>query len=676
MEDKTLVTKSDDAEAQAFRFREDYLLFGLLVRHGLCAPGVHDALVNAQGRGNPPKALADLLADTSSFTDKQRADVAELLKILATPDLRKLLPNELPELQTIVNRFQESEQTRQDRQFVPRIYDTDAQATEVDSNAGSSSRGISSTAPLDQHSKSRPYIDESTRTSLSVEEITRVEKARHKSALIGKVVAGHVVLDRIGSGGQGEVYLAKQISLQRYVAMKKLEVPRGMPLAAFIDAFRREAMTLGQINHARIVKVYEIFVQDDEAFFTMEYLKGKTLKELVVNAQGPLPIEVVANIACQACSALQRTSEDNLVHRDIKPANIMLDENGDVKIVDFGLAEASTAAGASAFAGTPHFAAPEQIRLEGLSPATDMYSLGGTLFYCLTAEVPFPSKLMQDVLDRHLNEEVRPPSSINTALSRDVDRIIARMMAKDPAKRYATFDACYEDWRAVLTGQAQSTRAAAPSQLLGDSLLRLSRQQRSALVTRASLLGGAWVLLVSGTLWGEYQLRFHKMSWVLEFCGTWGTYLLAFSLSCIFYVAAARRGLVPTIGSLRAWLYTHIATAVVSVAMILIHSGNFLRGILPGDLPAKPLLTILISTVLLVTAISGSVGLVIFRALRQQLQIEQLALRGGAHDPKASMRILLGAQLLSGWRLVHYPLAVLFILLTIVHIVQSIKFSL
>lgn len=681
MSEKTLVQQPGDAAgSQAFRYREDYLLFGLLVRHGICKPGDHDALVDAQARAASPQPLADFLADVNRFTPKQRSNVAELLKVLANPELAKLLPDEMPELRTLVDRYFEREATqpgeRRRGSSQPAVSPHDATEVEPEGPTavpfGSSKtvRLPSKTVGLSQLS-----LDDYTSASLSHEEIARLQSARHKSSLIGNVIAGHVIIDRIGSGGQGDVYLAKQLSLDRYVALKKLEVPANARPQLFIEAFRREAITLGKINHARIVKVYEIFLEGDNALFTMEFLKGRTLKDIVAES-GPMAPEVAANIACQACSALGRTAEDKLVHRDIKPANIMLDENGDVKIVDFGLAGASASfMKGGAFSGTPQYAAPEQIKLEELSPAADQYSLGATLFYCLTGEAPFTGKKMQDVLDQHVHQPVRVPSTVNTALPRSVDRVLLRMMEKDPAKRFASFDECFAEWEKILNDASKKT--AGSVQLLGDSLLRLSKQERSALITRSSVLVGAWLLLVTGTLLGEWQLRVRQMAWVLQFCGDYGTYLLIFSLSCIFYVAAARRGFLPTVGSLRAWLYTHIATAIPAVAMILLHSGNFLRGAMPGGDPGKPLLTILVSTVLLITATSGSVGLVIFRALRKQMQLDQLALRGSANvDQRQVMMTVLSARLLSGWRLVHYPLAVLFILLSLVHILQSLKFAL
>jgi hypothetical protein len=126
---------------------------------------------------------------------------------------------------------------------------------------------------------------------------------------------------------------------------------------------------------------------------------------------------------------------------------------------------------------------------------------------------------------------------------------------------------------------------------------------------------------------------------------------------------------------LRIWLYTHITTAIISVVLLMIHSGNFLFGIMPGPPPAKPILSLLMASVLLITAISGSVGLLIFRGLRRTLQIQQLGLRGTTLSPREQMMTVLSAELLSGWRLVHYPLAIFFILLTILHIIQTMRYT-
>lgn len=661
MSEKTLVPQSQSG-AKTFLFREDFLLFGMLVRHGLCEPGDYVALVEAQHQQPQMKPLIDLLANANALEGRRRADIDELMRVLATPKLRELLPAELPEVKTIVRALEAT------------VRLTDPDATVKDGATAVTVRPAAGAEAVTVRGDADDLVAAEVTRSLTAEEMQRVTISRFKGRLIGQTLSGHIILDRIGSGGQGDVYLAKQVSLNRYVALKKLEVPTGALPKEFIAMFRREAETLARINHSRIVKIFDIFEDSGSAYFTMEHIDGRTLRQLIDGAEGPLPVDVVANLACQACSALSRTSGLGLIHRDIKPANMMVDENGDLKIVDFGLAAAAASMkGNEGFGGTPAYASPEQCMMQPLSAASDQYSLGVTLYHALTGRTPFENMKLTDLLDAHVNAQPARPSAYNAQLPPAVDQVLMRMMAKNPADRFASFDECFATWERVLNNSAR-TMAGAP-QLLGESLLRVGRDERRRLVTSGAILCGLWVAMAAGSILGERMLRPRGMAWVLDAAGVWGTALLAFSLSCIFYVAMARKGMLPVFGSLRAWLMVHIATAIPSVLLILLHSGNFLGGILPGGQTAKPVLSIIVALALIVTAASGSVGLLIFRTLRRQLQIQELQLRGSALSRRDAMFMVLGAQLLSGWRLVHYPLAVLFVLLSILHVLVFLRFG-
>lgn len=661
-----MVSGPGEDDAGSFLYREDYLLFGMLVRHGLIDPAAHSELVRVQRKGEEPKSLLNLLSAASELDDDQQKRIQELLDILADKKLAEKLPAHLPEVETIV------------ATLAPTIADSDPDKTKILTVKEGTEAPPTVT---DQVSlgNSQPTIADTLDSlastgSLTAEEISRIESALPKGGMIGAQVSGHIVLDKLGSGGQGDVYLAKQLSLNRYVAMKKLEVPGRGNAGAFVQAFRREAETLASINHSRIVKIYDIFQQADSVFFTMEYISGKTMKDLTTDTGG-LPSDVAANLACQALSALSRTSADGLIHRDIKPANMLIDENGDLKIVDFGLAAAqeATAAG-DAFAGTPHFASPEQCASKALTSASDQYSLGVTMFYALTGEFPFKAKKLTDMLDMHVRQPPPAPSSINPDLSRLTDRVLLRMMAKNPEDRYPSFDECFEAWQKILMESKTGDASLGAQQLLGEELLRLSREDKDRLQKQSIVLAALWFAMTAGVFVNETRLIRWGLDWLPDAAGDYGTLLLAFSLSCIFYVAAARRGWLPVLGSLRGWLYTHIVTAIPAVFMLMIHSGNFLHGIMPGGAPAKPILSILMGTALVITAVSGSIGLLIFRELRRSLQLNRMKLRGSSDNPKAMEMMAFSAQLLSGWRLVHYPLAIFFLLISILHIVVSISY--
>lgn len=664
-----------DPQTQGFLFPEDYTLFGLLVLHRLCEPSDFAALAMAQRQEPEPCRLLTILAEHNNLADQKRADISELLGLLATPKLRDVFPSELPAVATI---REEMQTTIREQRLAARASLTAGPTIPAQPHLPSDAPTFVSAAPLSSQSSVSSSVA-SLSTRLSVDEMQRIERARPKGRLIGLELGGHVVLDRLGGGGQGDVYLAKQLTLNRYVAMKSLEIPKFAPREGFIAAFQHEAETLGRINHSRIVKVFDIFEANGEVLFTMEYIPGKTIQDLVKASNGPMPLDVVANLACQACSALQRTSEDGLIHRDIKPHNMLVDENGDLKIVDFGLAGAIAqfAEGLENFSGTPQYSSPEQASSQPLTAASDQYALGLTLYYALVGHPPIGGKSVAEVLYKQVNETPPPPSQGNNQLPAAVDRVIMRMLDKNPAKRFASFDECYAAWADILEQSAKGQRAAGTRQLLGEGLLRLSRSEKDTIKKRSIALVVGWLAFAGGAYFAEGPLRTAGMGRFLEWSGDWGTYILAFSLSCIAYVAMARRKWMPVIGSLRGWLYTHIVTAVPSILLLLIHSGAYLRGALPGGIQSKPWLSVIVALALLVAGISGTVGLLIFRALQRQQRMQVLELRGQEKgDEKENFLLATGARALSGWRLVHYPIALLFFLLAILHIIAALKFSL
>ncbi|MDX2175202.1 MAG: serine/threonine-protein kinase [Candidatus Sumerlaeia bacterium] len=661
MTEKTLVASAPDGEH--FAYREDYLLFGMLVRHGLCKPSDYTTLVAAQSQQPGRPTLLVLLADANKLPEKARKDMQDLLDVLAEPKLRKLLPSELPPVETVLAKTL-----------------ADPEATEVagaEADAPTIGGGPVSVGSTQRTTGITRLSATLSATHLTQDELTRLESAKKKSALVGGVLAGHIVLDKIGGGGQGDVYLAKQVSLNRYVALKKLEVPVPALAQRFIEGFRAEAQTLAALNHASIVKVFDIFEEGDGAYFTMEHINGRTIRELVKDG-GAMPVEVVANLACQACNALALTAEQGLVHRDIKPANMMLDQNGDLKIVDFGLASASASliVGEKRFSGTPAYASPEQAALQDLGPASDQYALGLTLYYALTGEQTFSGTTVTDLLFKQMNEAPVAPSKRNESLPAAIDRVLLKMLAKKPEDRYKDFDACYEAWADVLRSAGPAKSTVATKQLMGASLLRLGRAEAAGLWKQGIALAMLWFVFAIGA--GFADLRLSRTDWglvLMDACGDWGTWLLVFSLSCIAYVAAVRRQWLRPVLNVRAVLITHISTAVPAVAMLLLHSGHFVRGLLTGGPASSPLLTALLGVAMLATAVSGTAGLVIFRSLRRQLQLQELNLRGAKLDPAEAMRLALGAELLSGWRLVHYPLAVFMVALSILHIYVSLRLS-
>ena len=253
--------------------------------------------------------------------------------------------------------------------------------------------------------------------------------------------------ERIGAGGMGEVYEGEHMLLKRPCAIKLIK-PASEADASAIARFEQEVKATAGLTHWNTVEIYDYGRATDGTFYyVMELLPGMSLENLV-EQYGPLPPGRVVFLVRQICGALREAHGAGLIHRDIKPANIFASQRGgqyDVaKLLDFGLVkqQAGSAggeiAGAGSFSGTPLYMSPEQaMAYEDVDGRADIYALGTVAWYLLTGEVPFRSRNVLELLAAHRNTEVRPPSQVATAVPDDLDRIILKCMAKEPAERYA-----------------------------------------------------------------------------------------------------------------------------------------------------------------------------------------------------------------------------------------------
>ena len=263
-----------------------------------------------------------------------------------------------------------------------------------------------------------------------------------RDTLIGHTLQGRWhVLNRLGGGGMGTVYLAEQISMGgRPVALKVLhrEFSRD---AEFVRRFRFEAEQAGRINDPRIVTVYDFGETDDgQLFLVMEYVVGKTLKELV--KQGPLPLEHAMKFGMQLAEALQTVHSAGIVHRDVKGDNAIVREGRDeLKLMDFGIAKPTDDEGRTwkthtgVIVGTPRYMAPEQIEHGQVSPRTDIYAWGIVLYEMLTGDAPFSASTPTAVLLKHLNEAPRPVREVRPEVSAALERIVLWAIEKNPENR-------------------------------------------------------------------------------------------------------------------------------------------------------------------------------------------------------------------------------------------------
>ena len=273
----------------------------------------------------------------------------------------------------------------------------------------------------------------------------------------GQQIPGYKVLGMLGKGAMATVFKAKQLSLDRMVAIKVL--PRKfMTNPQFVERFYAEGRAAAQLNHPNIVQAYDVGQAGDYHYFVMEYVEGRTVYDDIIKKKRYAEPEAL-DIIIQMAEALQHAHAKGLIHRDVKPKNIMLNEQSVAKLADMGLAraisdkEAAEAEQGKAF-GTPYYIAPEQIRGElTIGPPADIYSLGCTLYHMVTGSVPFDGKNPSAVMHKHLKADPVPPDHVNPKLSAGVSEVIEMMMAKNPRSRYPNCNDLLLDLRAARKGQ-------------------------------------------------------------------------------------------------------------------------------------------------------------------------------------------------------------------------------
>jgi eukaryotic-like serine/threonine-protein kinase len=279
-----------------------------------------------------------------------------------------------------------------------------------------------------------------------------VRPANGIEAMTETIVSHYKIIKEIGRGGMGEVYLAEDTKLERKVALKFL--PRHLTEDKESRLrFEREAKAAAALNHPNIVTVYEIGEHEGQVFIAMEYVEGKTLKDIVFVGTGrdlslpiashPLPIAQVIAIATQIASGLAAAHAKGIVHRDIKPQNILVDKDGRIKILDFGLAKlkgVSPLTKESSTLGTVHYMSPEQAMGKDVDQRSDIWSFGVMLYEMLTGNLPFKGEYDQAVIYSILNEKPTLATAMKKNLPAELDHIFDKALAKDPGERYPRLD--------------------------------------------------------------------------------------------------------------------------------------------------------------------------------------------------------------------------------------------
>jgi eukaryotic-like serine/threonine-protein kinase len=330
--------------------------------------------------------------------------------------------------------------------------------------------------------------------------------------LMNQQIPGYQLLEKLGQGSMGTVFKARQLNLNRLVAIKVLN-PRLAANPAFLPRLKREALLAAKLSHNNIVQAIDFDQAGKIHYYVMEYVEGKTIKQELEAGKVYAEREAV-EIVLQIAQALEHAHRRGLIHRDIKPANIVLTPDGIAKLADLGMAreaddEALARKEKGLSIGTPYYMAPEQIEgVEDIDVRADVYSLGATFYHMVTGQVPFPGKNVEEVFQAHLGRELTPPDHVNTALSSGLGEVVEYMMARDRGQRYPTPGDLIVDLECLLNGEPpkfarQHLRAASTLEELAegeaDEEQRPRRREprpRGVPVLWAGVLGAALALSV------------------------------------------------------------------------------------------------------------------------------------------------------------------------------------
>lgn len=270
-------------------------------------------------------------------------------------------------------------------------------------------------------------------------------------------IPGFQILSKIGQGAMAVVFKAKQLSLDRIVAIKVLP-KRLSENPEFVERFYREGRAAARLNHPHIVQAYDVGESGGYHYFVMEFIDGQTVYDLLTDGRCVLEAEAL-RIILQSAEALAHAHAQDLIHRDVKPKNLMLNKAGEVKLADMGLARevgdyvTATAEAGRAY-GTPYYISPEQIRGEiNIDARADLYGLGATFYHLVTGKVPFDGSTPSAVMHKHLKDPLLPPDHVNPSLTSGIGEIIEVMMAKSADDRYASTAELISDLEAVANGE-------------------------------------------------------------------------------------------------------------------------------------------------------------------------------------------------------------------------------
>src|SRR5579875_1136401 len=341
--------------------------------------------------------------------------------------------------------------------------------------------------------------------------------SKELETLLGQQIPGYQLLEKLGQGAMGTVYKARQISMNRLVAIKVLH-PRLAANPEFLQRLTREAHLAARLSHNNIIQAIDVGSAGPLHYFVMELVEGKTIREILETGKIYEEREAV-EIILQIAQALQHAHRRGLIHRDVKPANIVLTTEGIAKLADLGMAretdDAVLAQREKGIAmGTPYYMAPEQIRgRQNIDGRADLYALGATLYHMVTGKPPFYYPETERVLMAHLEEELTPPDHLNQSLSAGLGEVVEFLMAKDRRRRYQKAEDLIIDLECLLSGEAPKL---ARRQMQTATLAALSEGETEEEERSSAPAGPPYAWIWIGVLAGLLALSFllNLLLWV------------------------------------------------------------------------------------------------------------------------------------------------------------------
>ena len=313
------------------------------------------------------------------------------------------------------------------------------------------------------------------------------------------------LLEEIARGGMGVVFKAKQGNLNRIVALKMI-LAGNLATEQDVKRFYTEAEAAANLQNPNIVAIYEVGSHDGQHYYSMEFIEGRSLADVV--RENPVPSRTAARYTKAIAEAIQYAHERGTLHRDLKPSNILIDEKDQPRITDFGLAKQihsdSNLTASGAVLGTPSYISPEQVAAKGIEigPGTDVYSIGALLYELLTGRPPFKSDTPLQTIEQVLNREPAPPCLLNPAVPKDLETICLKCLRKEPKRRYATAGELADELQRFMSGQPIHAR---PVGRLERTVKWARRQPALAALAVLSVL--AVIGILTGITWHNASLQ-------------------------------------------------------------------------------------------------------------------------------------------------------------------------